>query len=37
VPLYYAKERPYVERDGMMILAEDPRLELRPGETVEHG
>ncbi len=37
VPLYYAKERPYVERDGMMILAEDPRLELLPGETVQHG
>lgn len=26
VPLYYAAERPYVERDGMMILAEDERL-----------
>jgi len=37
VPLYYAAERPYVERDGMMILAEDPRLELKPGETVQHG
>ncbi|MCW0000343.1 sulfate adenylyltransferase subunit CysD [Pararhizobium sp. YC-54] len=37
VPLYYAKERPYVERDGMMILAEDPRLELLPGEKVQHG
>ncbi|WP_426124970.1 sulfate adenylyltransferase subunit CysD [Pararhizobium sp. PWRC1-1] len=37
VPLYYAKERPYIERDGMMILAEDPRLELQPGETVQHG
>jgi sulfate adenylyltransferase subunit 2 len=37
VPLYYAKERPFVERDGMMILAEDPRLELLPGEVVQHG
>ncbi len=37
VPLYYAKERPYIERDGMMILAEDPRLELLPGETVKYG
>jgi sulfate adenylyltransferase subunit 2 len=32
VPLYFAAERPIVERDGMMILAEDPRLELLPGE-----
>ena len=37
VPLYFAAERPYVERDGMMILAEDPRLELLPGETVQRG
>jgi len=37
VPLYYAERRPYVERDGMMILAEDPRLELLPGETVQEG
>ncbi len=37
VPLYYAAERPYVERDGMMILAEDPRLELLPGEEVKQG
>ena len=33
VPLYFAEERPVVERDGMMILAEDERLELLPGET----
>ena len=32
VPLYFAEERPIVERDGMMILAEDERLELLPGE-----
>ena len=32
VPLYFAKERQFVERDGMMILAEDERLELLPGE-----
>ena len=32
VPLYFAKKRPVVERDGMLILAEDPRLELLPGE-----
>jgi len=33
VPLYFAARRPVVERDGMLILAEDERLELLPGET----
>ena len=37
VPLYFAQKRPYVERDGMMVLAEDPRLELLPGETKQEG
>jgi sulfate adenylyltransferase subunit 2 len=37
VPLYFAEKRPYVERDGMMILAEDPRLELLPGEVRQEG
>jgi sulfate adenylyltransferase subunit 2 len=32
VPLYYAKERPVVERDGVLILVDDERLPLRPGE-----
>ena len=32
VPLYFAKERPVVERDGMLILVDDERLPLRPGE-----
>jgi sulfate adenylyltransferase subunit 2 len=32
VPLYFAAERSVVERDGMLILAEDERLRLRPGE-----
>jgi sulfate adenylyltransferase subunit 2 len=35
VPLYFAKERPVVERDGMLILVDDDRLELRPGEQVQ--
>jgi sulfate adenylyltransferase subunit 2 len=35
VPLYFAKERPVVERDGMLILVDDDRLELRPGEEVQ--
>ena len=37
VPLYFAAKRPFVERDGMMILAEDPRLELLPGEVKQEG
>ncbi|AZO42350.1 MULTISPECIES: sulfate adenylyltransferase subunit CysD [Mesorhizobium] len=36
VPLYFAKERPVVERDGMLILRDDERMKLRPGETVEN-
>ena len=35
VPLYYAKKRPIVERDGMMILVDDDRLKLRDDETVQ--
>jgi sulfate adenylyltransferase subunit 2 len=35
VPLYLAKERPVVERDGMLILVDDERLKLRPGEQVQ--
>jgi sulfate adenylyltransferase subunit 2 len=36
VPLYYAAVRPVVERDGMLIMVDDDRLELKPGETVQH-
>jgi sulfate adenylyltransferase subunit 2 len=35
VPLYYAKVRPVVERDGMLILLDDDRLVLKPGEQVQ--
>ncbi|MDD2735951.1 MAG: sulfate adenylyltransferase subunit CysD [Desulfuromonadaceae bacterium] len=35
VPLYYAAVRPVVERDGMLIMVDDERLELKPGETVQ--
>jgi len=35
VPLYYAKPRPVVERDGMLIMVDDERLELKPGEQVQ--
>jgi len=34
VPLYFAKERPVVERDGMLILVDDDRMKLKPGESV---
>ena len=33
VPLYFAAERPVVERDGALILVDDERLPLRSGET----
>ncbi|MGD9614001.1 MAG: sulfate adenylyltransferase subunit CysD [Alphaproteobacteria bacterium] len=32
VPLYFAKTRPVVERDGVWIMVDDDRLKLRPGE-----
>jgi sulfate adenylyltransferase subunit 2 len=32
VPLYFAAERPVVERDGVLILVDDDRLPLAPGE-----
>ncbi len=32
VPLYLAAERPVVERDGSLIMVDDERLPLRPGE-----
>ena len=33
VPLYFAKPRPVVERDGMLLMRDDDRLPLAPGET----
>ncbi|WP_265515767.1 sulfate adenylyltransferase subunit CysD [Nitratireductor luteus] len=35
VPLYFAKKRPVVERDGMTIMVDDDRMQLLPGEKVE--
>jgi sulfate adenylyltransferase subunit 2 len=32
VPLYFAAERPVVERDGQLIMVDDERMRLRPGE-----
>jgi sulfate adenylyltransferase subunit 2 len=35
VPLYFAQERPVVVRSGSLILVDDERLPLNPGETPE--
>ena len=35
VPLYYAKERPVVYRDGNIIMVDDERMKLNPNEKVE--
>ena len=32
VPLYYAAERPVVDRDGTLIMVDDDRMKLAPGE-----
>jgi sulfate adenylyltransferase subunit 2 len=32
VPLYFARPRPVVERDGALIMVDDARLPLHPGE-----
>ena len=32
VPLYFASERPVVERDGTLIMVDDERMPLKPGE-----
>ena len=36
VPLYFAKRRPIVERDGTLIMVDDARMKLRAGEKVEN-
>ena len=35
VPLYFAKPRPVVHRDGGLIMVDDDRLPLEPGQTPE--
>jgi sulfate adenylyltransferase subunit 2 len=35
VPLYFAAKRPVVERDGTLIMVDDERMPLRPGEIPE--
>src|SRR3974377_1855036 len=34
VPLYFAKKRPVVEREGTLIMRDDERMKLKPGEKV---
>lgn len=36
VPLYFADERPVVERDGNLIMVDDERFPLRDGEVPEY-
>lgn len=35
VPLYFAAPRPVVHRDGMLIMVDDDRMRLNPGEVPE--
>ncbi|NRF95400.1 sulfate adenylyltransferase subunit CysD [Paenibacillus frigoriresistens] len=35
VPLYFAKERPVLERDGHLIMVDDDRMKLEPHEKIE--
>ena len=35
VPLYFAAVRPVVRRDGMLLMVDDERMRLLPGEAVE--
>ncbi len=35
VPLYFAAPRPVLERDGQLIMRDDERLPLRPGESLQ--
>ena len=35
VPLYLAAERPVLERDGMLMMVDDDRIDLQPGEVIK--
>jgi len=35
VPLYFARERPVVKRDGLVLVVDDDRMQYRPGEASE--
>ncbi|EYU15682.1 sulfate adenylyltransferase subunit CysD [Photorhabdus aegyptia] len=34
VPLYFAKLRPVLEREGTLIMVDDDRIDLKPGEVI---
>ncbi len=36
VPLYFSAKRPYVERDGNIIMVDDDRLKLKDGEEIKY-
>ena len=36
VPLYLAKERPVVERDGMLIMVDDERMPIKDKNEIQH-
>jgi sulfate adenylyltransferase subunit 2 len=36
VPLYFARERPVIARDGMLIMRDDDRMMLKSGEVIEN-
>jgi sulfate adenylyltransferase subunit 2 len=35
VPLYFAAERPTLQRNGSLLVRDDERMALRPGESIE--
>ena len=35
MPLYLAAERPVLERDGMLMMIDDNRIDLQPGEVIK--
>lgn len=35
VPLYFARRRPVIERSGMLLVVDDNRMKLEPGEAIE--
>ena len=35
MPLYFAAERPFVRRNGNIIMVDDDRMRLEPGEKIE--
>ncbi len=35
MPLYFAKPRPVVERQGTLIMVDDDRFRFEPGETAD--